>query len=429
MWQALKFAAALAIAGCSTLPENSPSKVPLKKEDAGSLIEDRIEGIHSSNVILDAHADIVLPSTSHSYLAPGGESKVSPAKLKTGGVNTVVMALAVGPGPRTPAADEKARSLIDEKLLAIRALLETHGDDVSLLKSSADIIRSSQLGKTGIILGFQNARALQSKVSALRELYDAGVRVFALNHLGHNDFSDSSRPKFDSDSVSYEVSEEHGGLSALGRQAIELINDLGGVVDVSQMTTAATLQTVELSRSPVIASHSNVRAITNVSRNLSDQEIDRIGERGGVIHIAAFGAYLVGLSDAETLNEILLVREKHKLPKEYSYPYELYWELKDAAAQRAFLTGMRRVIGPGSINDMVNHINYIVNRIGIDHVGIGNDFNHGSGITGFADASEAKNLTRALLENGYSDEDIIKIWGGNFMRVFKLAEQLAETTD
>ena len=384
--------------------------------------------IHESSIVIDAHADIVIDSTSRSYLSPDGTSKVSPDKLVAGGVGAVVMSLAVGPGPRTPEGDVDARKIVDEKVAAVEALLANHPDKLSLALSAADILNAHEEERTAIILGFQNARSLQGSVKALDTFYNKGVRVFGLNHLAHNDFSDSSRPNYIAETKSYEVIEEHGGLSQLGKEAIIRINELGAIVDVSQLSKAATLQAIALSRSPVIASHSNVKAMSNVTRNLSDQEIDRIGESGGVIHVAAFGAYLVELSKPETLEKIIQVRLKHNLPKAYSYPYELYWELPDSDSQRAFLLEMRSVIGAGSVEDMLDHIDYIVDRVGVDHVGIGNDFNHGSGIKDYADASESLNLTKGLLRRGYSKEQIKKIWGANFLRVFEQAQLLRSTS-
>jgi membrane dipeptidase len=403
---------------------SDPSDNHLQGEGLSNTKQARL--VHDSSLVLDAHADIVLPTTSHTYLTTGGESKVSPAKLKAGGVGAVVMSIAVGPGPRTSQGDADARIIADEKLAAIQKLIAENSNELVLSKSVAELELARERGLISIILGLQNARILQGDVSALDQFYASGVRVFGLNHLGHNDFSDSSRPFFNSQTASYEPAQDHGGLSDLGIAAIQRINDLGGIVDISQMSAAASLQAISLSIAPIIASHSNIRAITNVSRNLSDLEIDKIADAGGVINVAAFGAYLVDLSDPITLAAIIQVRVQHGLPEAYSYPYELYWELSDAKAKRAFLTEMRSVIGPGSIVDMLVHIDYIVDRVGIDHVGIGNDFNHGSGVQGFADAADSKNLTAALIEGGYSIADIQKIWGANFLRVMKKAEQLAK---
>ena len=245
-----------------------------------------------------------------------------------------------------------------------------------------------------------------------------------LNHLAHNDFSDSSRPFHDPASKQYEP-DAHGGLSALGLAAIDRINALGGVVDVSQASKAATLATIARSKTPVIASHSNVRAISDATRNLSDEEIDRIGQTGGVIHVAPFTAYLVNFSTPEKLEAIRKARSAAGLPETYSYPYELYWELPDPVARELFTTSIREALGPATIDTMIDHIDYIVKRIGIDHVGIGTDFNHGSGIEGYDDASASFAVTLGLVRRGYAAEDIKKIWGGNFLRVMRQAEAAA----
>jgi membrane dipeptidase len=162
--------------------------------------------------------------------------------------------------------------------------------------------------------------------------------------------------------------------------------------------------------------------LSNVSRNLSDEEIDRIGQIGGVVHIAPFRGYLFDSSDKELDAGIRAVRRTAEIKEDYYYPFELYWEIEDEEVQQTFLNAVSELLGPGSIDDMLDHIDYVVKRIGIDHVGIGTDFNHGSGIGGFEDASDALNVTVALMERGYSQQDIEKIWGANFLRVFRAVE-------
>jgi len=411
-----------ALSACAAT-QSSPSIVQPVLETEAELM-DRARGIHQQSLVLDAHADIVLPSTSKTYLAKDGLSKVDPAKLKAGNVGAVVMSVAVPPGPRTPAGDAQARMEAEQKLAAVSKLAaENTALEIATSAAQVTVLRSS--GKTALILGFQNARSLEGNVTHLDVFYKAGVRVFGLNHMGHNDFSDSSRPLFLSGTGKYEVTEEHGGLSSLGRAAIRRINELGGIVDVSQMSKAATLQAINLSKAPVIASHSNVRNLSNVSRNLSDDEIDLIAKTDGVIHLAAFGAYLVDLSDPDLLATIRKVRREAGLPEAYSYPYELYWEISDLSKRQSFLIAMRDVIGPGSVDRLTDHIDYIVGRVGIDHVGIGSDFNHGGGVAAFVDASEALNLTVALVKRGYSANQIKKIWGGNFLRVFQEVQRIS----
>ena len=414
------FAVMLFLSACAPSTAPPPETASLY-EDA--LVE-RARAIHQQSLVLDAHADIVVPSTAANFLGIDGLSRVDPAKLKAGGVSAVVMSIAVGPGPRTPADDAKARAEANEKLAAVLKLAAENADMVAIAKSADEILAIRASGKAALILGFQNARALEGKVSALDTFYQAGVRVFALNHLAHNDFADSSRPYHDAATGLYEP-DAHGGLSPLGLAAIDRINELGGIVDVSQSSKAATLAAIARSKTPVIASHSNVRAISDATRNLSDEEIDRIGETGGVIHVAPFSAYLINFSTPEKLEAIRKARSAAGLPAVYSYPYELYWELPDPAAREAFTTSIREALGPATVDMMIDHIDYIVKRIGIDHVGIGTDFNHGSGIEGYQDASESFAVTLGLVRRGYSADDIRKIWGGNFLRVLREAELAA----
>jgi membrane dipeptidase len=342
--------------------------------------------------------------------------------MRAGGVDAVVMAAAVGPGPRDAEGYQAARATADKEIAAVVALANDPANNAVIPLTADELTAAHAEGKSALILGFQNALILGTEVSALDELYAAGVRVFALTHMGHNDFADSSRPLYIAEIGAHEPESEHGGLSALGVAAIERINALGGIVDVTQLSRQAALQTMELSRAPVIASHSNVQALSNVSRNLSDEEIDRIGETGGVIHVAPFRGYLFDSSDEELVAGIRAARRAAGVEEDYLYPFELYWEIDDPEAQMAFLGAVSDLLGPGSLDDLLDHLDYIVERIGVGHVGIGTDFNHGSGITGFNDASEALNVTVGLLERGYSEQDIEKIWGGNFLRVWREAE-------
>lgn len=381
--------------------------------------------IHQNALVLDAHADIEIPGKESRYAGSDGLSKVAPKKMQAGGVDVVIMAIAVGPGPRNAEGYAQARAIADEELAAVVKIAADPANNVVLARSVDDLLKAHEDGKGALILGFQNARILGTDVSALDEFFAAGVRVFALTHMGHNDFADSSRPIYIGEIGAHEPEAEHGGLSELGRAAIRRINELGGVVDVSQLSKAATLQVLDLSTAPVIASHSNVRQLSDVSRNLSDEEIDRIGQVGGVIHVAPFRGYLFDSSNKELDAQIRVARRAAAIEEDYYYPFELYWEIDDEQVQRTFLDTVSELLGPGSIDDLLNHIDYIVERIGINHVGIGTDFNHGSGIAGFDDASEALNVTVGLLERGYSQQDIEKIWGGNFLRVFREVELLA----
>ena len=412
-------AALLTLAACGPA-STEPSNVDLANVDATAITA---EAIHAHALVLDAHADIEIPGKESRYVGTDGLSKVAPDKMRAGGVDAVVMSVAVGPGPRDADGYAVARALADEKLSAVKALVADPENNLVLARSASELVQAHADGKGALILGLQNARILGTEVSALDDFYAAGVRVFALTHMGHNDFADSSRPIYNSAVGAHEVEAEHGGLSELGRLAIQRINALGGIVDISQLSKAAALQVLALSTTPVIASHSNVWHLSNVSRNLTDEEIDLIGKNGGVIHIAPFRGYLFDSSNKELDGLIRVARQEAGIEEDYYYPFELYWEIDDAAVQTKFLSTVSELLGPGSMDDVLNHIDYVAQRIGVDHVGIGTDFNHGSGITGFDDASEALNVTKGLLARGYSQQDIEKIWGGNFIRVFAAAAE------
>jgi membrane dipeptidase len=397
--------------------------------DQDTALIARAQAIHALALTLDAHADIEIPGKPSSYAGSDGLSKVAPAKMRAGGLDAVVMALAVGPMPRNTDGYAAAKALAQTKLAAVNALAADATNNTIITLSTDELIAAHREGKSALLLGFQNALILGTDVSGIDTLYNSGVRVFALTHMGHNDFADSSRTLFDGDTGTREPDAEHGGLSALGKAAITKINALGGIMDISQLSSQAALQAIELSTTPVIASHSNVRALTSVSRNLSDEEIDRIGETGGVIHVAPFRGYLYDSADPDMDTNIRAVRQESGVDEDYLYPFELYWEIDDIAVKKDFLTRISALLGPIGLDEMLDHVDYIAKRIGVDHVGIGTDFNHGSGIIGFDDASDALNVTVELLKRGYSEDDITKIWGGNFIRVWRAAEKAAEPTD
>ena len=415
------------LVGCSG-ESNMEEKTSAPSDQEAALMV-RAKAIHASALTLDAHADIEIPGKPSSYVGSDGLSKVAPQKMRTGGLDAVVMAIAVGPMPRNAEGYAAAKAIAQTKLEAVKALADDKTNNSTITLNSDELITAHNEGKSALVLGFQNALILGTELDGINTLFNSGVRVFALTHMGHNDFADSSRTLFDGETGTREPDAEHGGLSALGKAAVERINSLGGIMDISQLSTQAALQVIELSISPVIASHSNVRALTSVSRNLSDEEIDQIGETGGVIHVAPFRGYLFNSSDPDMDSNIRAVRKESGIDEDYLYPFELYWEIDDIDLKKDFLTRISTLLGPIGLKEMVNHIDYIAKRIGVDHVGIGTDFNHGSGIEGFDDASEALNVTIELLKRGYSEEDIKKIWGGNFIRVWRAAEKAARQKD
>ena len=382
----------------------------------------KAQTLHEQILTFDAHADIEIAGKPSMYVGADGLSKVAVDKMHQGGLDVVAMAVAVGPLPRNEKGFAEARRIADEKLAAVVALTENADQPIQLVKSSDALVAAVGNGQRAIVLSLQNALIFGDDVASIDHFYAQGVRMFALTHMGHNEFADSSRPLFNAETGTREAPAEHGGLSAKGRTAVQRFNELGAVIDISQLSTEAALEVISLSRTPVIASHSNARALTNVSRNLSDAEIRKLAQRGGVIHVAPFAGYLFDSQNPEIDAGIRTLRRKAGIDEDYLYPFELYWEIGDASVKAEFLTGVRGLLGPISLDTMLDHIDHIVALVGVDHVGIGTDFNHGSGIPGYIDASDSLNVTLGLLQRGYSESQIGKIWGGNFLRVWREVE-------
>lgn len=391
----------------------------------GATLMKQAQEIHQRALTVDAHADIEFADAPSSYVGADGMSKVSPSKMVLGGLDAVVMSVAVGPSPRTPEGYQTANALAQKKLAAVRALAADKANNAIVVLTPEALIQAHEAGQSAMILSFQNALIVGEDVSAIDDFYRQGVRMFALTHMGHNAFADSSRPLFNAESGRREANAEHGGLSTLGRAAIEKFNDLGAIIDVSQLSKDAALEVMNLSRTPVVASHSNAFRLTAVSRNLSDEELDRLAETGGVIHIAPFRGYLFDTTNVQMDIRIRALRREAGIDENYLYPFELYWEINDSQVKNKFLDQVSKLLGDINLENMLDHLDYVVNRIGVNHAGIGTDFNHGSGIAGYEDASDSLNVTIGLLRRGYSAEDIEKIWGGNFMRVWRQAEAAA----
>lgn len=379
---------------------------PAAGSDAGAEIHDRV-------LVLDAHADILLPSAPPASFLPGGGTRVDLDHLIEGGVDAVVLAVAVGPGPRDAEGVAAARDEADDRLAAIHAFAASDPGRIGLALSARDVEQLHRAGKIAVLISFQNARSIGHDLSQIDLFYQKGVRVFALTHAGHNDFADSSRPAGGPPS-------EHGGLSPLGRDAVKRLNALGALIDVSQLSTDALFQTLALSRAPVAATHSSARALVDDPRNLSDAELDAIGKNGGVVQVVPFSPYVHRVDEA-SLARISTIRLAYGLPEKGSTSTEGIYGLS-AERQQAFLGEIRKAQTRGTIAEFVDHIDYIAKRIGWRHVGVGTDFNHGGGVGGFESAADAAHVTRELVRRGYSEEQIAGIWGGNFLRVLRGAE-------
>jgi membrane dipeptidase len=396
-------AAAAAMIFMLTFTAGRAAVAPDAAPRGGADLDAQALAIHRRVLTLDSHVDVIVPGAPSEY-GPGQQDQASADELRRGGVDAVALAIAVGPGPRTAEGIAAARSEADAKLAVIKGFIKENSTQVGLALTAEDVRNIHAQGKIAVIESFLNARSLGRDLNGIDDFYRAGERLFGFVHAGNNDFADSSRPVGDS-------GREFHGLSPLGKRAVTKLNALGVIIDVSQLTPEGLLQTVRLSKAPVVASHSAVRALVDNTRNLSDRELDAVKANGGVVQVTAFNAYLVA-PPADYHEKLRMLRVQSGLTLDFpDGPIGFIEGAETLPTERhqAFIRELKALYPKASVKEYVDHIDYIVKRIGIDHVGIGTDFNHGAGIVGFADESQAPNVTRELLRRGYDEAQIANI--------------------
>ncbi len=376
--------------------------------------------VHRAALTVDPHIDV-----RDDFNTPANDAgletmgQLDLPKLERGGLDVATLALFADPKARTAENTAAARRQIDGKLAAIRRFVQQHPDRLELAKTAADVERIAASGRHALLLGFLNTLSLGDDVSLLAHYRDEGVRVLGFVHAQNTAFADSSRPNL----AFGDRPDENGGLTALGRRAVTELNRLGVVVDVSQLTPAGVRQVLEISTAPVVASHSGVRGRVNAPRNLSNEELRAIATHGGVVHIVAFPAYLRSWSDAgPAFEQAVLAPFKLRPGDDARVKLDAATFEKYQQAYREYGASQTRL---ASLVDWIDAVDYAVRLIGIDHVGLSSDFNHGGGVIGYANVGDGPNVTRELLKRGYSENDIAKLWGRNFLRVLKEVERRA----
>lgn len=374
--------------------------------------------VHARALVLDSHADVPqdLGVGPHDF-GVDGDGQVDLPKLERGQVDAAVLAVFVAQGPRTAEGVAKARQEADAKLAAIRAIPQRYPDRAVLALSAGDVEAAAKAGKRAIIVGFLNAYPFGDSLDPIDAYYAAGVRSFGFVHAGNNAYADSSRPSAAGPRI------EWNGLSPLGKAAVARLNDLGVIIDVSQLTPDGLRQVLALSRAPVVASHSGVQGVVDAPRNLSDVELDAIKANGGVVQIVAFGPYLVK-PGPDFAARVAPVRARFGLPAAYARTSDAT-EALPAEKRADYSHAINALLPRATVKDLVDSVDYAVGRIGIDHVGLSSDFNHGGGVVGWANEGEAAGVTAELVARGYGEADIDKLWGGNYLRVFKAVEAKA----
>lgn len=406
-----------------------------KKADEVSL-EEKAKLIHEHVITLDTHDDINVKNFTDSInYTQDLDTQVNLPKMKAGGLDVAWFIVYTGQDTISPEGYAKASENAMAKFSAIHRLCDSIApDQIALALTSADVRRIHAEGKKVAMIGVENAYPMGEDLSNFEKYYHMGARYVSLAHNGHSQFSDSNTGEKDSIWL-------HHGLSELGKKAIVEMNRLGIMIDVSHPSRESMVQTIALSKAPIIASHSAARALCDNSRNLDDEQLQMIKEINGVVQTVGLGSYL----------------NKEKSEKRADYLKGAYKKIADSLgiewfdrSQFSSLTDAQKesmmenygkvrefaekwadtqADAPPAVDvsDLVDHIDYMVKLIGIDHVGISSDFDGGGGIKGWDDASETFNVTLELVKRGYTEEEIGKLWSGNLLRVLDDVQAYAKS--
>jgi membrane dipeptidase len=384
------------------------------KSDEEKLIAKAMK-IHQKAITIDSHTDTPMLFTREDFDVSvrhdpyESSTKVDFPRMKEGGLDGIFMAVFLGQGKRDSIGHARAYSKANQIFDSIHSVVNRNSDLAQIATQSDDIYRIEKEGKRAVYMGIENGYALGGKLSNVPYFYNRGARYITLCHTKNNDLCDSS-----TDSI------EHNGLSEFGKKVVAEMNKLGMLVDVSHISDKSFYDVLKITKAPVIASHSSSRAICDSPRNLTDDMLIKLAENGGVAQVCILSAYIKKTPTnpkADSMRKAIM--EKY-------HDYANLSAEKQKEAGQAWRS-IDKLYPPvlATVQDVVDHIDHMVQVAGIDHVGIGTDFDGGGGVKGCFDVSEIPNITIELVRRGYSEKDIIKIWGGNFLRVLKENEELA----
>lgn len=407
------------------------------KQDSDSEFLSKAQRIHDKVITLDTHVDISVANfTTEKNYTMDLETQVDLPKLNAGGLDVVYLIVYTGQGNLDQEGFDAAYKNAISKFDAIHRLTEEIApDQIELALTSDDVVRIHASGKKVAMIGVENAYPLGMELERVKEFYDRGARYMSLSHNGHSQLSDSNTGERDDVWL-------HDGISDFGKLVIAEMNKWGIMLDLSHPSKKANMQTMALSKAPVIASHSSARVLDpSVSRNLDDEELLALKKNGGVVQAVAFRSYV----DSEKHSAYREAASKI----EEEVASEMGFEIVSRDSMRAMDTDTRSLyfaeyrnmqatakpriekevpeIAPSvNVNDFIDHIDYMVNLIGIKHVGISSDFDGGGGVEGWMDASETLNVTIELVKRGYTEDQIEMIWSGNLLRVLDEVQKIAE---
>lgn len=385
-------------------------------ETESELIE-RALSIHKKVLTLDTHADTPLrmiePGFSMSDRHDPNEtgSKVDYPRMIEGGLDAIFFAAFVAQDIRNDKGNFRAKNLCVQMIDSILSSIQQNSDVVGLALNPEDAYSLEKQGKRAIYIGIENGYPIGEDLSNIETYYKKGVRYITLVHSSNNDLADSATDP---------AGPEHNGISEFGSKVVKEMNRLGIMVDVSHGSDAVFYDAIKISKAPIIATHSNARSVTNHKRNMTDDMLKLIAKNGGVVQLTMLSNYLrdpVPNITAEKLKKELLSSIK---PIDQMTTLE-----KETMRKRLNEIDDKYPIAPANLKNVVDHIDHIVNVAGIDHVGIGCDFDGGGGIDGVFDVSQVMNITIELVKRGYNEDQIAKIWGGNLIRVFSEVQTIA----
>jgi membrane dipeptidase len=401
-----------------------------KKEE--NLLSKAI-AIHKRVMTLDTHVDINISNFTDSInYTQKLKNQVNLPNMEEGGLDVAYFIVYTGQGELTEEGYAKAYQNAMSKFDAIQKLTkEIAPERIGLAVTSEEARKIYASGKKVAMIGVENAYPLGTDISRVKQFYDLGARYMSLSHNGHSQFCDSNTGEEDGVWL-------HNGVSDLGKEVIKEMNKWGIMIDVSHPSKKSMKDMIKLSKAPIIASHSSARALCNHSRNLDDEQLQWLKENGGVVQTVAFSSYINTEKDKKYNDE--LVKKIEALATAQNIKLVSRSEirkLKGATQDEAIATYMKlskeakskmdlSTVEPVNVADFVNHIDYLVAKTGIDHVGISSDFDGGGGVEGWNDASETLNVTVELVKRGYTEEQIAQLWNGNLLRVLDKVAEVAE---
>ena len=373
--------------------------------------------IHHEIFTVDSHNDTPMSfgdkdfNMAERHDVKKGGSRMDFPRMKEGGLDGAFFAVFTGQGPLTVEGRQNAYQRAKSTFDNIYKTAAEHSSLAGIALTPADGYRLEKEGKVSMFIGIENGYPLGLDLARVQEFYNLGTRYITLCHSKNNDICDSSTDN---------AGPLHNGLSDFGRKVVAEMNRLGIMVDVSHMSDKSFYDVVAASKVPVIASHSCAKALCNNPRNLTDEMLVALAANGGVIQMCILSAY-VKSPDPNPARD----SAESQLRQKWGDWSKLTPE--DQKTARAEYTAVRQKYPEklATVKDMVDHIDHIVKVAGIDHVGVGTDFDGGGGLADCADASQMGNITLELVKRGYSKKDIAKIWSGNIFRVMNEAEAFA----